>query len=329
MGTTAKSSARSSNGNFWFDGAAIYSYSTELARYVTTANGTRYVQRNKQTYSITTSGKHQPAIARANDYGRTIREVCFDSALAYGALTRGQIEYLAQSAAEFRTKATKARRNGEWLLKQAEEALQDALFLGEAHGMLLGDPENFLATIQREREAAATMANLSKFFGEYHRAAGEFFDRPLRAVAEALTGLAWLAGVDMRGWRYRYGNIRTAPTLLRLNGDFVQTSQGAEFPLADGLRALPFICRAIREGRAYDFTPRLDGLLHGRPRLGHFAIDSVSAAGWVRAGCHTVPGFAVEWAAREAGACDAPALEHVAQAVNAIRASSHLAASNE
>lgn len=128
-------------------------------------------------------------------------------------------------------------------------------------------------------------------------------------------GVQWLATGDRnlfhsaRRWSR---DLDEMPTLLRVNGDTVETSRGAEFPLEHGLQALGWIDAAAR--RAPHVVGRaLSGILG--PRLGHFRIDGIDANGTVRAGCHTVPLFAVRWAARQAGAIEAPELDHVAEAV--------------
>jgi hypothetical protein len=204
------------------------------------------------------------------------------------------------------------------MLEWAAESITAARIVAEAHGIPFTDGAAMIDAIVREREGLATWARIGGFLHSYFKAASDVFERPLRALADIAAGAQWLAHGSMYLTRH-HGYHENAPTLLRVNGDTVETSQGAEFPLEHGLKALPFIVRAVREGRAYDFTPTREGLGGHGPRLGHFRVDSVSAAGWVRAGCHTVPGFAVAWAARAAGVCEAPELDHVAEIVDRLR----------
>jgi hypothetical protein len=56
---------RSANGNFSFRGAALYSYSTVIGRFVETIDGRRAVLINSNHYSMTTSSKHMPALRSA------------------------------------------------------------------------------------------------------------------------------------------------------------------------------------------------------------------------------------------------------------------------
>jgi hypothetical protein len=57
---------RSHNGNFSFDGALLYSYSTVIAAFTNaTLDGRRVVLVSSETFSMTTSSKHMPATRRA------------------------------------------------------------------------------------------------------------------------------------------------------------------------------------------------------------------------------------------------------------------------
>ena len=69
--------------------------------------------------------------------------------------------------------------------------------------------------------------------------------------------------------------------LLRLVGNRIQTSQGAEFPVEHGRRAFPIIARIRNLGREWKANGE-------QIPLGHFKIDSVAANGDVTAGCHFV-----------------------------------------
>lgn len=59
-----KPEGKSSNGNMSFSGPTAYSYSTPIASHVQ-APGGRVSLVTSETYSVTTSGKHMPAIRRA------------------------------------------------------------------------------------------------------------------------------------------------------------------------------------------------------------------------------------------------------------------------
>jgi len=69
--------------------------------------------------------------------------------------------------------------------------------------------------------------------------------------------------------------------LLRIVGDTVQTSRGAECPLDHARLALRLWRRTIDAGMSWEPNGHA---VH----LGHFTLDSIGADGTVRAGCHTI-----------------------------------------
>lgn len=87
---------------------------------------------------------------------------------------------------------------------------------------------------------------------------------------------------------------QTHGILLRVKGDIIETSQGAEFPLEHGLKALPFIRAVKAKGETWHKNGKT---IH----LGHFQIDSIEGDGTIKAGCHTVPYSEVELIAQRLG----------------------------
>ena len=85
---------------------------------------------------------------------------------------------------------------------------------------------------------------------------------------------------------------RNETVLLRINGEDVETSKGAKFPLEHGLKALPLINQAIGKG-----WHKNGHTIH----LGHYQIDEILAAGDVKAGCHFVLYSEVMRIAKELG----------------------------
>jgi hypothetical protein len=66
---------------------------------------------------------------------------------------------------------------------------------------------------------------------------------------------------------------------LRIEGDVIQTSKGAEFPVSHGKKILPIIRKCVKD--------KLE-CQNKTMRLGHFTIDLINSNGDVKAGCHTV-----------------------------------------
>lgn len=88
---------------------------------------------------------------------------------------------------------------------------------------------------------------------------------------------AWKAGTLESNSRLR----SEAPCMLRLDGDDVETSWGARFPIEHARKAWPMIQRV--------YSAKLDWKRNGQQiRLGHFQIDAIATDGTVSAGCHTI-----------------------------------------
>ncbi len=82
-------------------------------------------------------------------------------------------------------------------------------------------------------------------------------------------------------------------TLLRVRGEDIETSRGATFPLAHGLKALPYIRAIVASGEVWQ---RNGKTIH----LGHYQIDRIEG-GQIVAGCHKLPVSEVERLAASLG----------------------------
>jgi hypothetical protein len=157
----------------------------------------------------------------------------------------------------------------------------------------------------RERKAAALEASVSKYRdmraeylaahdmaaiwrqgGSAYLAAPEWWNGAPLIVRKALSSSRrgnWYGGAT-------YG----APVMLRVSGDQIESSMGARIPLehAPRLWALIQACRST--GRAYAANGHTE-------HAGPYAIDSVSAEGELKAGCHTIPYAELELMARTLG----------------------------
>jgi len=80
--------------------------------------------------------------------------------------------------------------------------------------------------------------------------------------------------------------------MLRVKGDVIQTSQGADFPVEHAKLAFAVIANVRKHGLTWESGNR-------SIRLGHFAIDRIDANGDVKAGCHFVEWSEIERCARE------------------------------
>lgn len=79
----------------------------------------------------------------------------------------------------------------------------------------------------------------------------------------------------------KYRAILGDKVYLRLQGDLVQTSHGAEFPAAHAKKMFPTILQCVQRGHSWQ--------THGHIiRLGDFHVERILSNGTVIAGCHTV-----------------------------------------
>jgi hypothetical protein len=106
-------------------------------------------------------------------------------------------------------------------------------------------------------------------------------EKQMLALAEKVT--EWRAGAAVSLWD-------SPDTLLRVKGNRIETSRGAEIPL----RCAPAIWQLIQHARAG--VACLSG-----PQIGNFKIDTITLDGTLRAGCHTIQYSELERMARTLG----------------------------
>ena len=108
-----------------------------------------------------------------------------------------------------------------------------------------------------------------------------------RPVFDAARLEQWRNGADIR---INDGLDRTA--FLRIKGDTIQTSKGAEFPVKHGKLAFKVIKNAIDTKQEWHTNGH-------KVHLGHFQIDTITPNGDVLAGCHLVKYAEVELIAKQ------------------------------
>lgn len=80
----------------------------------------------------------------------------------------------------------------------------------------------------------------------------------------------------------RYGP--QGPCMLRVNGEDIETSQGARVPLA----AAPMVWNLVRQAVKCQGWTR-DNRFSSRYRIGDYPLDRIDEDGTLHAGCHTIP----------------------------------------
>jgi hypothetical protein len=129
-----------------------------------------------------------------------------------------------------------------------------------------------------------------------------------RAMREEEQRKAWFDGVPAARWR---GRDADGNAYMRIVGDTLQTSEGAEVPLSHAVRVFRLV-KAMREKwYLIDGKPGTDAsrtpvwTRNGHVvRVGHFQVDRINADGSFTAGCHAFAWDEIERVAKVAGVYD-------------------------
>ena len=255
-------SGRTNNGNMYFEGNTIYSYGRHypIARFVEN-KGREAVLFNSTDSSMTTKTKHKNAVNRA----LIGHDVIYVPNLS-PSFERENVEYFKQAFEDSLISMARARKNADMHYNQAVRLNSQLntylkLFGRKPIDMLKGHDMQALQEIAKEnaRKQAKVRAKAKK-------------KRIKELESDAI---AWRKG-ESRYLSHDY------PTCLRMKSlETVQTSQGAEFPLQDALKALPLI-RACKS-KGVEWNRNGESI-----KLGHFQVDRIEKSGNVKAGCHYV-----------------------------------------
>jgi GTP:adenosylcobinamide-phosphate guanylyltransferase len=258
----AQSCARNATRTKRFEGPLAYSYVTVIGAIVRNAEGAKAYIISAETYSVTTARHIRDLQAAVHGLGHPVFTVILGR---YGDLSHDlNVGNYMQQITDNVGKAKRARKHSEVYLRAAttfhEELQSYCLFFGLTCLVTdidtVGDALKARASAQRAEDARRAEARAAKLLADVER------DLP-----------RWMAGENVRlpyGLPYAF---------MRLNGDIVETSQGAEVPVDHVRRAAPIILRALKNGTAF----KADG---ETVRLGYFTLKEVTSDGVVVVGCH-------------------------------------------
>lgn len=309
-----QSSGYSHNRNFSFDGARLISYSTTIARFVKPEELRKGYQGRvalltSRSYSMTTEGKHKNAARRAllnmpgvryftvDDIGDAPPYGKFDAVRAFRDLLN---EYKEEVA---RMKRRVSKPPSEWhrdslaiLIEIMGEFVQAFVIparLAQATPNANADFADVCETWERRYNTPEKRA--AREARERAREAAREIERKAQYERMTESREAWIAGGE-RGYSI-YGRAfsdENGGALLRVKGDVLETSWGADVPLPHAVRAFKFIAECRERGQ--EFRP------NGRTiHVGHFTVDHISADGTLRAGCHVIHWPEIERIARSLG----------------------------
>jgi hypothetical protein len=268
----AQDSARESGGRFYFVGDTIYSYGSHfpIARHVTRKDRTA-VLFTTRSYSATTAG-HKCMVE-----GACRHLTVFHVADLYGDHRKQVADYRKRFMGLVGTYAKSRQRKPDILDELRElvsEANQYAEFFGlRARLSLPDDLSGMVAECQaiEKREKARRQREQAK-----------------RAREEQERIRQWVDGET------DYCPSNDQAIRLRVKGDELQTSKGAQVPFDHAVKAFRVIQRLRAKGESYQ---RNGHTIH----LGHFALDAIDGQGNVTAGCHNVAWDEIERVATLAG----------------------------
>jgi len=278
-------SARNQCGNLFFDGDTIYSYGHHfpIARHVTNERGEAAVLFNSASYSSTTA-KHKSDVRRAIpghcdtfyfQVGRR-QDLTLENCLSS---MRQDFNTALANLQSAKSRPSKACKYGEFLV--ARTSLRNFLdFIGQEYEhlnhVLTQSAEADYRQIREEHCDNVFTARVNR------NAKREAEAKAWREQRDADAKLTLAERIE--AWRNGKNSYLPydTPTMVRINGDTVETSRGAVFPLAHAVKGLPLVMAIINGSMEYQ-RKESDPII----RLGHYSIDSIGN-GVLTAGCHVI-----------------------------------------
>lgn len=257
--------------SFYFEGATIYSYGPHfpIARFVE-CKGRKAVLFTTRSHSNSTAKHLNYTHSALYGLPHPVFSVYDPSQVPQSQVVR--VDY-TQRVAALAEAAARSRKHGESTIEQAQtlatEANACAEFFGWKWRLELPTITPELIAKMRERKAADRAAEIVR---EERREAA----RQEQAAKDRATIAAWLTGADVQ-YPYSHGDV----TRLRVFGDTVQTSRGAEVPATHAKRLWPIIQRVVKSGTPYHRNGHTE-------HVGEFAVDAIEADGTLKAGCHII-----------------------------------------
>lgn len=252
-------------GNMSFGGGVLWSYNTAIGQHVTNEKGEKAVILNLTSYSNSTSKQQGKAAYAVNHLKRIyIHHIGYNTQnLKFNLIGDRErlIESYEREAAEYLAKAERARTKGDYYRGAAYAHLNELREYFAFFGIDYAPPANMDAL----KQAAIDRDNEAK------RIAAEMKAQREREQAERLE--KWRNGENV----YSYFEV----TALRLKGENIETSRGANIPIEHALKVWPLLKRLHDNGGTYT---RTEHSIH----LGHYTLDSFDGD-ILRVGCHSIP----------------------------------------
>jgi hypothetical protein len=271
----------------FFEGDTLYDYGHHfiLGKFITNKKGVLACFLNSDSYSATTS-EHQGMTARAVPESVPTFRIPGAGGESGAVDVAAILKDYEARAAVHAGKAKRARKphavnwESEKALSLLEEAKRFAKFFG--HKYKGADVAALVAEMERTQEAAR-IAEVARLAKQKEESADDF--AAWKAGTSDHCPSAW--ALDARGG-----------VVMRIKGDLLQTARGAEVPLRHAVKVFQFVKLCREKGEAWQRNGHV-------VRVGHFTVDSITAKGDMKAGCHYFTWESIEAAAKAAGVVDA------------------------
>ena len=247
-----------------FGGGVLFSYNTAIAQHVTDEQGETAIIVNNTSYSVSTS-KHQSLLRYAANhltrlYVSHIPYNTQDLKPKHAGDRLRLIEAYERQAADYLVKASRARSKADDYRAAAYHVLNE-----------LKDYFAFFGIEYEAGDLSALEAAAAEADSKAREAAKIRAAEKIKEQAEALE--AWRKGEDKR----HYFEV----TALRINGDTIETTKGANIPLDHAVKAWPLLKRLHDSGGVYQNSGHS---IH----LGHYTVSRFERD-TLTVGCHKIP----------------------------------------
>lgn len=277
-----------------FEGEVIYSYQTPIARIIPNDNvtGGRVVLVTSHKYSVTTSGKHMPAISRAVQHltrfdvpnlgvhGGRLQT-------ARGSMHQENMEAYAAEYANQMKKLARARTKADWQYAALNRVAVEARLYADTFNFHVSLDKDFFAINfppLSEEQLKEVKANAAKVQAAKAKATRDKKKAQLAFIAENLE--AWRAGISNYDMDMALRSV--TKVFMRIKDGEIITSKGARFPVEHARRVWPVVLNCKNGKHDYPLPSSDPRLRRADIQLGSFRIDKIEASGNVLAGCHYV-----------------------------------------
>lgn len=318
----SQSEGRSHNGNFSFEGDTLYSYRTPIGRFISIAGEGVATLVTSETYSITTSGKHMRALWRAIAYNRHAFTVpTLGEAWRCGRARpldhAANLAHLQNAYTAHRDRIVRLRDyygDADRLENELEALAETANRYARLFGLIEReynpevDAQQIMAKrAEREAKFNAPGAAEKREAAREARQQAKLRKAEEQRRQERLTNAEKLAEWRAGGNPFLPHGARideAGGALLRVKGDWLETSLGACVPLADAIKVFRFV-KLCRQRGPIEPGGNIAWKRNGSTlSVGHFQVDWISITGTFRAGCHMIHWEEIEGAAIAAGVLD-------------------------